>query len=110
MEMEGSGAAPALSSPPPVSELPLHPAIAPLKFLLGRWRGQGEGGFPTINSFRYGEELFFSHSGKARLSFPLALLFFSLPSTYLVLFSFSFDDSQLIFLIWHLISKYTTDL
>ncbi|KHN40169.1 UPF0678 fatty acid-binding protein-like protein [Glycine soja] len=43
---------------PPV----IHPAVAPLSYLLGTWRGQGEGGFPTINSFSYGEELHFSHS------------------------------------------------
>ncbi|OIW05352.1 hypothetical protein TanjilG_28817 [Lupinus angustifolius] len=45
------------SSSPPV----LHPALAPLSFLLGTWRGQGEGGYPTIHSFSYGEELHFSH-------------------------------------------------
>ncbi|KAL6206183.1 hypothetical protein ACLB2K_023432 [Fragaria x ananassa] len=42
----------------------VHPAIAPLSYLLGSWKGQGEGGFPTINSFSYGEQLHFSHSGK----------------------------------------------
>lgn len=42
----------------------IHPAIVPLSYLLGTWRGQGEGGYPTINSFQYGEELRFSHSGK----------------------------------------------
>ncbi|PON39214.1 Calycin-like [Parasponia andersonii] len=45
-------------------EPPLHPAIAPLSFLLGKWRGQGQGGFPTVNAFSFGEELHFSHSGK----------------------------------------------
>jgi hypothetical protein len=38
-----------------------HPAVAPLAFLLGKWRGEGEGSFPTISPFRYGEELLFSH-------------------------------------------------
>lgn len=67
--MEKSGKVGSGSGPPLVSELPLHPAIAPLQFLLGRWSGEGEGGFPTIKSFRYGEELFFSHSGKVLPSF-----------------------------------------
>ncbi|KAI3768998.1 hypothetical protein L6452_00094 [Arctium lappa] len=41
----------------------VHPAIGPLAYLLGTWRGQGEGGFPTISSFTYGEELNFTHPG-----------------------------------------------
>ncbi|KAL6314458.1 hypothetical protein AAG906_025943 [Vitis piasezkii] len=51
-------------APPPV-----HPAIQPLSYLLGAWRGQGEGGFPTISSFSYGEELLFSHSGKPVIAY-----------------------------------------
>ncbi|KAL5744938.1 hypothetical protein ACOSP7_027824 [Xanthoceras sorbifolium] len=47
----------------------MHPAIAPLSYLLGKWRGQGEGGYPTINSFNYGEELLFSHSGKPVIAY-----------------------------------------
>ncbi|RYQ95872.1 hypothetical protein HN873_064050 [Arachis hypogaea] len=43
---------------PPV----VHPTVAALSFLLGTWRGQGEGGYPTINSFSYAEELHFSNS------------------------------------------------
>ncbi|RZB66405.1 UPF0678 fatty acid-binding protein-like protein isoform B [Glycine soja] len=50
------------SSAPETSPPVIHPAVAPLSYLLGTWRGQGEGGFPTINSFSYGEELHFSHS------------------------------------------------
>ena len=41
----------------------VHPAVEPLSYLLGSWRGQGEGGFPTITSFKYGEELHFAHPG-----------------------------------------------
>ncbi|KAI5674821.1 hypothetical protein M9H77_15185 [Catharanthus roseus] len=41
----------------------LHPAVQPLAFLLGSWRGQGEGSYPpTISPFRYSEELQFSHN------------------------------------------------
>ena len=44
-----------------------HPAIAPLSFLLGRWEGAGVGGYPTIESFRFGQEIVFSQIGKPYL-------------------------------------------
>ncbi|PKI54679.1 UPF0678 fatty acid-binding protein-like protein At1g79260 isoform X1 [Punica granatum] len=40
----------------------VHPALAPVSYLLGTWRGQGQGCYPTISSFSYTEELNFSHS------------------------------------------------
>lgn len=49
--------------------VPLHEAVVPLMFLLGRWRGEGTGGYPTMEAFRYGEEVVFSHNGKPFLSY-----------------------------------------
>ncbi|CAM0882115.1 unnamed protein product [Alopecurus aequalis] len=46
---------------PPTQPPAPHPSVAPLLFLLGKWRGEGEGTFPTIAPFRYGEEILFSH-------------------------------------------------
>jgi hypothetical protein len=43
---------------------PVHPDLAPLEFLLGRWEGAGVGGYPTIESFQFGQEVSFSHNGK----------------------------------------------
>jgi len=41
-----------------------HPDLEALGFLLGRWEGAGIGGYPTIESFRFGQEISFSHNGK----------------------------------------------
>ncbi len=42
----------------------LNPALAPVAFLLGTWRGEGEGQYPSIKPFRYREEIRFTHNGK----------------------------------------------
>jgi THAP4-like, heme-binding beta-barrel domain len=42
----------------------LNPALKPVEFLLGVWRGEGAGQYPTIRPFRYREEIRFSHNGK----------------------------------------------
>ncbi len=47
-------------------ELPdnLHPDCGPVAWLLGTWRGNGHGDYPTISPFEYGEELIFTHDGR----------------------------------------------
>ncbi len=51
--------------PSPLPDLPEpHPDLAPVRFLLGTWEGAGVGGYPTIESFRFGQEISFSHNGK----------------------------------------------
>ena len=43
----------------------LHPALEPMSFLLGTWRGEGDGVYPRIEPFRYREELSFEDVGDA---------------------------------------------
>jgi hypothetical protein len=44
-----------------------HADLAPLRFLLGRWEGAGVGGYETIESFQFGQEISFGHNGKPYL-------------------------------------------
>jgi len=47
-------------------ELPenLHPDCAPIAWLLGTWRGNGHGDYPTIDAFQFGQECIFTHDSR----------------------------------------------
>ena len=47
-------------------ELPdnLHPDCGPVAWLLGTWRGNGHGDYPTIEPFQFGQELIFPQDGR----------------------------------------------
>jgi hypothetical protein len=47
----------------------VHPDVTPIAFLLGTWRGEGKGDYPTITAFAYGEEVRFWHIGKPFLAY-----------------------------------------
>jgi THAP4-like, heme-binding beta-barrel domain len=47
----------------------LHPDVEVLAFLLGEWRGEGRGAYPTIEKFGYRDEVSFGHLGKPFVSY-----------------------------------------
>jgi hypothetical protein len=47
----------------------LHPALQPVAWLIGTWRGEGTGVYPTIDPFRYGEEVTFADFGRPALAY-----------------------------------------
>ncbi|RLV47670.1 FABP family protein [Nocardioides mangrovicus] len=42
----------------------IHPDVAPLAWLIGRWQGNGHGEYPTIEPFQFGQELVFQQDGR----------------------------------------------
>jgi hypothetical protein len=57
-------AGPVTAGSGPAADPQLHSALAPLRFLLGRWEGAGVVGYPTIESAQFGQEVTFAHNGK----------------------------------------------
>lgn len=45
------------------------PEVEPIAFLVGIWRGEGKGAYPTIESFSYSEEVTFRNLGKPFLAY-----------------------------------------
>jgi hypothetical protein len=43
--------------------------LFPLAWLIGKWAGAGVIGYPTIEEFRFGQEIEFSHDGRPFLSY-----------------------------------------
>ncbi|MBK5306424.1 MAG: FABP family protein [Frankiaceae bacterium] len=53
----------------PVTTPDLHPNLEHIGWLVGTWGGLGVGGYPTIEGFRYEQELTFSHDGRPFLAY-----------------------------------------
>ncbi|XP_062572208.1 peroxynitrite isomerase THAP4-like [Saccostrea cucullata] len=53
-------------------DVPLHDAVKPLQWLLGKWKGEGKGIYPTIEDFNYIEDLEFYHVGQPMLQFSFS--------------------------------------
>ena len=50
-----------------VTDLPED--LIPLSWLIGRWAGVGLGQYPTIEDFRFGQEISFTNDGRPFLAY-----------------------------------------
>ena len=41
----------------------LHPDLAPLAWMVGRWEGTGRGTYPETQDFEFGQQVDFAHNG-----------------------------------------------
>lgn len=46
-----------------------HADVLPIAFLLGHWQGNGQGAYPTIEGFTFGQEIAFTHDGRPFLHY-----------------------------------------
>ena len=47
----------------------LHPDLMPVSWLLGTWRGNGKGEYPTVEAYSFEQELVFAHDGRPFLHY-----------------------------------------
>jgi hypothetical protein len=47
----------------------VHPSLGPLAAIVGTWRGEGVGDYPTIEPFAYREEVVFAHDGRPVITY-----------------------------------------
>jgi hypothetical protein len=53
-------------------DVAVHPDLGALAALIGSWAGEGEGRYPTIEPFRYHEDVVFGHVGKPFIAYRQA--------------------------------------
>ena len=58
-----------MSQADPVARTELPPEVMPISWLLGSWVGVGLGTYPTIEDFRFGQEVVFSCDGRPFISY-----------------------------------------
>ena len=42
----------------------IHRTVAPLAWIIGSWHGNGQGDYPTIEGFHFGQEMVFQQDGR----------------------------------------------